>query len=348
MHQLAQDNNVKRGSTHAGERNASVELYRIVLMFGIVLLHSGYCSGGSFYWVNSIAKWCVDGFVFITGFYGCRFSVSKLVRLYGTGIFCGLVIETFVECWWGTCALSSVIKGAWRHFCGCWFLHAYALMLCLAPAMNFVCEGMKRENRSGFRALYESPSVRAVFPFLVAVFGWGLMTRLPFLHRVMPNTPGLQPYSGLTLLGVYLIARMYRLFELGKAIRWCHLLIAAPLLTGVCIAGYGWLGDYNSPFAVLQAIAIFEMFRRIRLPSAIGRVVFLIAPSVFAIYMLHGHPSCFQWLTDQIAVLRQSEIPQWAACVLASTGLFFFSFVLDIPRRVLGRIIDAGWRRIVT
>ncbi len=47
------------------ERDSEIELYRCVMMSGIVFLHSAFQAIGYFTLENAIGKWCVDDFVFI-------------------------------------------------------------------------------------------------------------------------------------------------------------------------------------------------------------------------------------------------------------------------------------------
>lgn len=75
-------------------RDARIELYRICLMIGIVFLHVGYMTTGSFSWQNNIFRWCVDGFVLISGYFGVRFSLKKVVRLYAVYIFVSIMAQT--------------------------------------------------------------------------------------------------------------------------------------------------------------------------------------------------------------------------------------------------------------
>lgn len=72
-------------------RDGSVECYRVFLMFGICLLHVLFFGHFDRPFVHNVLKFCVVGFVFISGYYGIRFSWKKIVRLYGVGIYCAAV-----------------------------------------------------------------------------------------------------------------------------------------------------------------------------------------------------------------------------------------------------------------
>ena len=73
------------------KRNASIELYRCILMFGICLIHAIGYYGAEWHWLSSAFMWCVPGFVFITGYYGCQFSFGRVARIYGVALWCLLL-----------------------------------------------------------------------------------------------------------------------------------------------------------------------------------------------------------------------------------------------------------------
>ena len=156
------------------KRNASIELFRLLLMFGICLLHSAINPGYSRAWFINITCFCVTAFAFISGYYGASFRPSKIVRLVGTGVICALI-----------CGRGNISR-AWGIYGGYWFLHAYVLMMCLAPLVD--------------GAISRKGAIAVAMPLLVAVFVWGDLPALPFFSRLnIPVTPGLEAYSGLTL-----------------------------------------------------------------------------------------------------------------------------------------------------
>lgn len=66
------------------KRNPAIDLFRLLLMMGIVVLH---LISMAQYWaqmrhVAYLLLPCVDGFVLITGYFGLRFSIRKIVMLY--------------------------------------------------------------------------------------------------------------------------------------------------------------------------------------------------------------------------------------------------------------------------
>ena len=124
------------------KRNPSIELYRVGLMLGICLLHS--ISFGLFKcaWVSNILASCVVGFVFISGWFGVKFSWYKLLKLYGIGQYAALVFGLLS---WLVGDVDSFCGGlmlGWHKLThGFWFLHAYAVMMMFAPLVNALIDG---------------------------------------------------------------------------------------------------------------------------------------------------------------------------------------------------------------
>ena len=275
------------------ERDASIELYRCLMMFGIVFIHSAYCSIGSFTWENAIGKWCVDGFVLISGFCGIRrFSVVKVLKLYATMAFLVAYIG-LISCLLGWYRLTLV--GMIDSIKGYWFVHAYVVVMLLAPIINVAAE---REDRKVL-----------LYPFVSVVLLWGLASELPILNKVLWKTAGIESYSGLTLAAVYAVGRICKVDEWNKRIKPVWALCLLPVLWGVVCIGIrnsegawiqGWLGNYSSPFSVMIAVMVLVLSTRIKLPLWFGRVVILVSASMFPVYIIHGSPACFEWMRNLI------------------------------------------------
>lgn len=80
------------------KRNASIEFYRCLLMFGICFLHSVTVGGYSNRYVVNCFMPCVTAFVFITGYFGADFSVQRILRLYGIGAYAATTVFVCAFC----------------------------------------------------------------------------------------------------------------------------------------------------------------------------------------------------------------------------------------------------------
>ena len=301
-------------------RNKALDFYRCLLMFGICLLHSIAQAGHNTAWAANMLQWCVPGFMFLSGWFGIRFSIAKIVKLYGICLYCAamFVIVDGVS-HGGGINLVEILDFARRR----WFLNAYAVVMCFAPMVNSAVERMT------FRALY---------PLLLCAFGWSFATTLPVVKDYVPRTPGLAAFSFLTLLGVYVVARFCRrLYDTNDGFHRFvanRKFLAAIIAPSLLLAAIGF-GDYNSPFAVLLAAGTFFVFHAFNLPDGIGRVFVWLAPSMFSVYLMHSHGHAWEYLKAVEDAVLSRGLPLPIAYLATACCVFVACVVLDLPRRLV-------------
>ena len=109
------------------QRNLSVEFLRTSLMFAICFLHA--VSQGDYYctWLVRLLCPSVCGFVFISGWYGVYFSMRKVLKLYGIGLYASIVAAGVWQAWVGSIdcwGYISLVVDLWKNF---WFCMAMSL-----------------------------------------------------------------------------------------------------------------------------------------------------------------------------------------------------------------------------
>ena len=161
------------------QRNMSLELMRLCMVFGIVLLHvitqSGYLdAGGAFTrkFINLLYP-CVAGFVFISGYFGIRFSYGKAMRLIGLLVLYVLVFS-----------LPFDRRAAMHRMTDDWFLYSYLVLMTLSPLFNAAFEGKDKKS-----------IVMIGMPYLVAVYGWGWLCTIPWVKDFVPCPTGMTQMS---------------------------------------------------------------------------------------------------------------------------------------------------------
>ena len=227
------------------KRDPSIEVLRLLLMFGICLLHSvskGICNCQ---WLDKLLSPCVCGFVFVSGWFGVKFSIRKVVRLYGIGIYAACVCAVVPIVQTGQVDIRGyleLVAKLWKHF---WFLHAYVVMMCFSPMVNLVVERTRRNQ-----------ALVVLAPVMAFTYIWSWGASFPCVGRLFPSAIGLGAYSGFALLSTYIVARLCRLHF--PDIRNGRLLVLGTVaLVMVLLSG----GDYHSPFAVMLAAAGFYGFK---------------------------------------------------------------------------------------
>lgn len=306
------------------KRQSDIELYRCALTLGIVFLHTVGFYGQEWHWLSSMFVWCVPGFIFITGYFGCRFGISKIIKLYGVCLWC-FPVSMLVGKYCGNVEMPfgmALLKEAWNAFLDNWFVHAYVGLMMLAPIINAVLAPVKQSKRI-------EDVIAQVGPFLFFVFGWSFLSNYNCVSPFIPKAPSC---NVLTLLGTYVVARLYRLCEAEEKIPQP---LAWVLFIGCFIAAALKIGKFNSVVALGIVIGSFTVIRHIRLPNWLDWISTLAGPSMFSIFLLHSNGWCLQSLHAYVDCLASSGIPKVAAFFLLSLLVFFAGLLLDLPRRII-------------
>lgn len=303
-------------------RNPILEFYRVLLMFGIVLLHIAALPEfwGGYRRLAYLLHPCVDGFVFLGGWFGIRFSWKKLMKLYGTAIWCCILVAIANV---GSQGGRSVVGELNNLFKECWFLHAYAVLMCLAPLVDCVLD-----KAGGWRFLV---------PPLCIIFGWGFLSQVAGIHHYVPSLPGMEPKSGITLLGIYMCARLFRHFHWEAKLQFPFVLAILVISLAINPCGLGWFAAYNSPISVLIAGSTFYLFERFsrRVPSKCCWWINYVTPSIFAIYILHANPFVTEILCRYVKDGMGRGIPTILSMGIVSLMCFGGCLMVDVPRRIL-------------
>ena len=145
------------------KRNPAIELYRIFMMFCICYLHT-FCQGPyQNIWQSSLLSFAVPGFMLISGWFGIRFSVSKVVRLISVAVFVSLVVPLIGQ---GGGYWKEVLR-IWHPNGGSWFLWSYLIVMALACLIEpFFEQCMNDRNVATL--------LSRTMPLIMVVFGWGL------------------------------------------------------------------------------------------------------------------------------------------------------------------------------
>jgi len=303
-------------------RDASVEVYRVLLMFGICLLHA-LDQGGladDHRGLDNLVHTSLVGFVFISGWYGIRFSWIKVVRLLGVALYCGIALSVIKYCalgWEGP---------IWYHLhrgvlamLACWFLWAYIGLMFCSPVLEPVVDRLR--GTDGWKPL---------MPFFVLIFVWSYLALVPFARMLVPSDDSFGPRGVLTFMGIYLVARYCSVNRLDERCgRWAC--FALPVL-----AIPVWLGCYHmsSPFALAYVFVTFSLFKRIRIPMWLSKICNVMSPSLFSIYLIHANDVWFSWIRQAENLwIVQRGMNYYVVSFVVASAIFVSCFALDIPRR---------------
>ena len=285
----------------------------------------------------------VDCFVMATGYIMCRhtFKYIRIFRLWRQVVGYSLAIATVA---WVVLPAGSV---GWRDWAGAvmpivfnryWFFTEYAALFFCIPFLNRMLGALTGREQcvlvaSGFGILSVMPFVAGLDLFFVK---WG--------------------YSLIWFLYLYLLGAILALgnFREKIATGWIWLLLAvglcgsfggevvSPFLSarlggGARLSELAW--SYASPTMVLEAVALLLLFARIDVRSErLGKVIGLIAPSTFVVYVVHSNDNFRQivrWKSCFLGLADMGEVGAVIGTAIFAVAIFIVVVCVDLARRVI-------------
>lgn len=100
----------------------------------------------------SLSSLGVTGFIFISGYYGVKFKIDRIVKLWSQTSFYALisVIVTIVVIGGGANSLKSLFDVPISLFDKWWFIQSYLILMCLSPFIN---KGLECITKSQFTVI---------------------------------------------------------------------------------------------------------------------------------------------------------------------------------------------------
>lgn len=341
-------------------RNYGVDLLRICAMVMIIVLHifghggvlSNYTTDDiSFYisyYLEAISYCAVDCFVLLSGYVMCanRFRAKRIVELWFLVFFWSVTISAigFIV-YPETFSIGNIVKPFFPLLTGrYWFFNAYFVMILFSPILNLVI-------RRSSKCLYQ----RILFSCFVV---FGLMPLFPLGEDVFGLGKG---YEFPWFLVLYLLGGYLKRFE--REIKWkksgIYLLavIILPLVNSlyyfvslhVTLTFFGearytnLLLTYISPTVVVEAVALFALFKNLNLKNFYIKIVQIIQPSVFSVYLIHDHPFVREhWISNAFLALASVQ-PILSIVLIICSALCIFAICILLDRI---RILIFQWLRI--
>lgn len=266
------------------KRNSNIEMLRFILMtcvcFWHLLVHGmNYKLMGSFNEFiprnNHLILMClfvpaVNCFMFISGYWGMKFSYTKLYSFIIQAIFIFILGTIAKYIIWNDFRLINlihifpIITKQW------WFLTEYITILLLSPILNAGIEKLEKKQ----------------FLFLI-------------ISLIMMNSIGLYlvraslGYNLISLLIIYLLGRFMKNYNINikrhqSVIFWCISTIILFLLSKISSLispKITWLlMSYNNPLIIIQAVSIFYFTLSYK-PQTNPKII-LLGKHCFSIYLI--------------------------------------------------------------
>ncbi|OUN80295.1 hypothetical protein B5G06_11810 [Flavonifractor sp. An52] len=295
------------------QRNISLDVLRILIMFMIVAGHALYHGGIlktvtpfsiEYYIANFIEALLVvhvNCFVLLSGYFLSKkqFSFKRIFLLWGQMLFWSVLLFAVIFILNGskTIDVKEVVKSflpfTQQRY---WFMTTYLLMYILVPFLNAAIEYMPKRKLQCALAMWFS-----VFVLLQNVFFWRNFTYFEIRSPLF--------FAFLYLVGAYI-----RKYGFSIKIPWvwgyilftCVITLSQIVLDKLGITvflspdGRSLLYAYNSVTVVLSSVCFFMVFlnHKITYSSKLGRITSLIAPLTLGVYLIHDHPNVREYIWE--------------------------------------------------
>ena len=264
------------------ERNSSLEVIRIICMFYIVYWHSvgpyldqmASVSLAPMNLINSLCNNTNTLFMLLSGYFGIRLNLEKLIKLDIAIIFYDVVFLLIFRNFGIGALISAVMPITFKTH---WFLSCYFMIALLSGFLNMIPDRLPRKV---FRNLLLA---------LIAIFY--LLPTLFFRELIEDGGKGI-----VCMTIVYLVGRYIRLYYEDISFKksrlavvfWATILIPSVLDYGLSLIRGVFMGMYcrdNSIFMLISSIALLLFFREIHFTS---RFINHLTPNIVILYCIEG------------------------------------------------------------
>lgn len=319
-------------------RSSNIEVFRIFLMFVIVVHHFVLYSVEPFHENSAVvdALKCVShfgviAFVLISGYFGIKLNVEKFFRIcfqvlfFSIGLYLLAVLLnenvyfSFKEFFQNSLVFTS--KHAY------WFIVVYLQLFLLSPLLNCAIDNLDKK-----KLIY----IICVFAFFV--FYMSFIRHSPYSL----DGKDIVNFSMIYLLGGFL--RKYDIMScFSKKFKFCVIALFAILsILCICIVLlpkllsdwiYFIFYSYNSPGIIVLALLFFVLFFFWKVDNNL--LLNKVAASVFAVYLLHENVYFHSMIYNDVFFenIDKNSVGLLFVWIMLKTVLIFLvAFILDYVR----------------
>ena len=319
---------LKEKNTNRPQRNSSIELYRIIATFAVLIVHfNGWFLGD---WplpaydinnptlfrtgqmiISALSIICVNMFVIISGYFGIRLKLSSILKLciYLALIYIPLYIVKCISD--HEFVLTDFIERCFVISYAGYFIQCYFMLMILSPVLNAFIEKYGRDCLKW-----------------VLVF-WGLEFWFDCIMEVEELGYN-RGYSVIHFVLMYMIARCIKLYEddIIKTKSWIWVLgylLSTIVIIFSFVAGVKWCWNYSSPIVVFSSVCTFLPFLY---KTFYNKVINWIASGTLAVYIIQ--------ITNRIRTTLETvdrslmETKSYPVYLLMVIGVILIVFIVSV------------------
>ncbi len=334
-------------------RNSNMELLRIIAMVLVMIDHAGFMALGvpttiqthevptlSFLTFSNMAISivCVDTFVLLSGWFGIKWHIQKISRLVFQVLFFSTLVFIIMYClfpqeYMNIKSISTILLLNGNDY---WFIKSYILLFLLSPFLNKYIEDTSKKHLRTFLLLFYG---------FQTIYAW-----------VSINGAGdfVGGYSVLSFIGLYTLARYFRIYENGswfsklKSKHFVYLFLGIAILQSIVAfvvtrIGFpiaGRLFTYTNPIVIIQAMALVMFFARLKVFN--NHIINWVSSSCLAVYLLHANELVLRayyakFITDLFN--NHTLVPAIILTTVFISVVFIISILIDKFRILLWNYI---------
>lgn len=333
--------------TSKNVRQSNIELLRITLMLMIIghhmivhgfglktITNPSYTVDKSTYieiLADSFLLIGVNCFVFISGFFGIKFQlrrvVSIVIQAFSYSVlfyFLSIGVGKFNFAWDSFArSLFPLSNNLW------WFITTYLGLYFIAPLLN---EGLKTMQKKQLAYI------------LVGLFLINSVSSFIY-GGISTNGYDIFSFIFLYVAGMYIHRFGLKIKNPAAVVVVCTLLLGA---IGILLAAMGkhklvWhLFYYNNPLIVLSAVSLFFVFYNLRL--GYNKYINYIAPTMLGVYMIHDYPKIRAFISGIVQMLNKYFDHHPLALV---SSLFILAIIILLVCSIVEMIRAAIYKRTI-
>lgn len=268
------------------QRNSSVELFRILATFLVLIVHlNGWMAGGLVDWndsnipavhkvsqliIQSLTVVCVNCFLIISGWYGLKLKYSSICKIWKmlVGIYVPFYI---VACFLGVSNISitGIAINILAFPCENYFVQNYLMLLFISPVLNAFIDTCKEK----------------LTVFAISLFSIEVVMESVFGNKSLHIEDG---YSLFHFITMYMLARAAFMHkdQIMRVKKRLWILGYFACATSVCLLHFtpyrhNWA--YSNPIVIIESFMLFFPFIYC---TTHNRIVNWIAGNAFGVYII--------------------------------------------------------------
>ena len=333
-------------------RNSSIELYRIIAMLFVVIVHcNGWLVGGipanfdetnisafriSQATIQAITCTCVNMFLLISGYFGLKLKWKSILNIYMLLI--SISIPFYLLCIYlgETFSVRQFLSRFMAFSRSGYFVECYLLLMFFSPVLNAFIDKLGKKILLWVLLFW---GIEIYFEFILHDGDLGFLNGYSFLHFVL----------------IYMIGRIVSLyqdylFQISKR-RYLAIYILSTLMILLLYTILDMSSSYSycSPFNVIATCSLFMIFAK---SEYYNRWINWIASSTFAIYIIHTSNPVFKWLRnlDKATLTNNTYLSylliMGGAILLIFIGSIIYDKIAKIITVPLGNYIERNIQKI--